>query len=225
MLLHRNFVGASSLLQAQKFGALAQKIDSRMQEEKDRPLENRRSGPRKSLNDGRTALKGIYDFRGLKLLLTLKSFSIENVQSHRVLETLQLPFVRLLVGHVGSGKLVKAVEGAMRQEGATITIDYERMEAKVGHASNGEPKYQEVPYIFERSGQQLAINLPYVELLHSDSDYRQSAHLDNQDILEVIESDFDNVEQIVHKYFDLEALEEQLGKTGDDRHSLPQETG
>lgn len=221
MLLHRNFVGASSLLQAQKFGAVAQRIDKRMQEEKDRPQENRRTGQRKSLNDNRTALKGIYDFRGLKLLLTLKSFSIENVQSRRVLETLQLPFVRLLVGHVGSGKLVKAVEGAMRQEGATITIDYERMEAKVGHSTNGEARYQEVPYIFERSGQQLAINLPHVELLHSDSEYRQNVYIDNQDILEIIESDFDNVEQIVQKYFDLEALEEQLGKTGGDPHSLP----
>lgn len=221
MLLHRNFVGASSLLQAQKFGAVAQRIDRAMQEEKDRPQEGRRSGQRKSLSDNRTALKGVLDFRGAKLLLTLKSFSIENVQSRRVLETLQLPFVRLLVGHVASGRLVKAVEGAMRQEGATITIDYERMEAKVGHATNSEARYSEAPYVFERSGQQLAINLPCLELLHSDSEYRQTASIDNQDILEIIESDFDNVEQIFHKYFDLEALEEQLGQTGGDRHSLP----
>lgn len=207
MLLHRNFVGASSLLQAQKFGAIAQKIDKRMQEEKDKPQENRRPGQRKSLNDNRTALKGIYDFRGLKLLLTLKSFSIENVQTHRIMETLQLPFIRLLVAHVSSGKLVKAVEGAMRQEGATITIDYERMEAKVGHSTNTEARYQEVPYVFERSGQQLAINLPYIELLHSDSDYRQNVYIENQDILDIIDSDFDNVEQIVHKYYDLEGLE------------------
>lgn len=207
MLLHRNFVGASSLLQTQKFGAIAQKIDKQMQDEKDKPQESRRSGQRKSLNDNRTSIKGIYDFRGLKLLLTLKSFSIENVQTHRVMETLQLPFIRLLVGHVSSGKLVKAVEGAMRQEGATITIDYERMEAKIGHSANSEARYQEVPYIFERSGQQLAINLPYIELLHSDSDYRQNVYIENQDILDIIESDFDNVEQIVHKYFDLEGLE------------------
>lgn len=95
-----------------------------MQEERDRPTDNRRTTQRKSLNDNRTALKGIFDLRGAKLLLTLRSFSIESVQSHRILETLQLPFLRLLVAHVASGKLVKAVEGAMRQDGSTVTIDY-----------------------------------------------------------------------------------------------------
>jgi hypothetical protein len=37
ILLHRNFVGASTLLQAQKFGSIASKIDKYMQEEKDKP--------------------------------------------------------------------------------------------------------------------------------------------------------------------------------------------
>jgi hypothetical protein len=36
------------------------------------------------------------------------------------------------------------------------------MEGKIGHGSNSEVRYQEVPYLFERSGQQLAINLPYL---------------------------------------------------------------
>jgi hypothetical protein len=164
-----------------------------MQEEKDKPTENRKSNQRKSLNDNRTSLKGIYDYKGFKLLLTLKSFSIESVQSHRILETLQLPFVRLLVTHVQSAKLVKAVENAMRQEGSTITIDYEKMDAKVGHSSNTEIRYQEIPYLLERSGQQLAINLPYLELLHSESDYRENVYLENKDILDILDSDFDNI--------------------------------
>jgi hypothetical protein len=214
-------VGASTLLQAQKFGNLAVRIDKHMQEERDKPADNRRTTQRKSLNDNRIALKGIFDLHGVKLLLTLRSFAIESVQSHRVLETLQLPFLRLLVTHVPSSKLVKAVEGAMRQEGSTVTIDYEKMDSKIGHSSNTEVRYQEVPYLFERSGQQLAVNLPFLELLHSESEYRQNVYLENKDILDILDSDFDNVEQIFRKYYSVEELEGQLGKTGLERHSIP----
>jgi hypothetical protein len=94
------------------------------------------------------------------------------------------------------------------------------MEGKIGHNSNSEARYQEVPYLFERSGQQLAVNLPYLELLHSESEYRQNVYLENKDILEILDSDFDNVEQILHKYYSMETLEEQLGKSGLDRHSI-----
>ena len=124
VLLHRNFVGASTLLQAQKFGKLALKIDQKMQEERDQPTDHRKTTQRKSFSDNRIAIKAIYDLKGAKLLLTLRSFSVESVQTHRILETLQLPFLRLLVAHVSSNKLVKAIEGSMRQEGATVTIDY-----------------------------------------------------------------------------------------------------
>jgi hypothetical protein len=31
---------------------------------------------------------------------------------------------------------VKTIEGAMRQEGSTITIDYERMDSKLGSSVN-----------------------------------------------------------------------------------------
>lgn len=77
-----------------------------------------------------------------------------------------------------------------------------------------------MPYLFERSGQQLAINLPYLELLHSESEYRQNVYLDNKDILEILDSDFDNVQTILRKYYSMETLEEQLGKTNLDRHSF-----
>ena len=79
------------------------------------------------MSDSRTSIKGIYDYKGFKLLLTLKSFAIESLQSNRVLETLQIPFLRLLVTNAPSSKLIKYIENAMRQEGATITIDYEKM--------------------------------------------------------------------------------------------------
>lgn len=51
------------------------------------------------------------------------------------------------------------------------------MDSKIGHNNNSEIRYQEVPYLLERSGQQLAINLPYLELLHSESEYRQNVYL------------------------------------------------
>jgi hypothetical protein len=69
-------VGSSTLLQAQKFGSIASKIDKYMQEEKDKPAENRKGNHRKSLNDNRTSLKAIYEYKGHKLLLTLKSFAV-----------------------------------------------------------------------------------------------------------------------------------------------------
>jgi hypothetical protein len=45
--------------------------------------------------------------------------------------------------------------------------------------------------------------------------------IDNKDILEVIESDFDNVDAIVSKYVNLNNFEEHLGKTGVDKASIP----
>ena len=86
-----------------------------MQGEKDVPAEGRKGGKRKSLSDGRVAIKGIFELRGQKFLVTLTSFAIESVQTGKVLETLQLPYLKLLVSKVASSKLVKTIEGAMRQ--------------------------------------------------------------------------------------------------------------
>lgn len=88
------------------------------------------------MSDGRVAIKGIFELRGQKFLVTLTSFAIESVQTGKVLETLQLPYLKLLVSKVPSSKLVKTIEGAMRQEGSTITIDYERMDSKLGSSVN-----------------------------------------------------------------------------------------
>jgi hypothetical protein len=71
-------VGTSTLHQAQKFGKVAIAIDHVMQEEKDKPNESRKMGHKKTLIDTRTALKSIYEHKGHKLLVTLKSFSIES---------------------------------------------------------------------------------------------------------------------------------------------------
>lgn len=156
-----------------------------MQEEKDKPLQDHKH-TRGSVVDSRTSLKGIYDFEGHKLLLTLKSFSIESAHTHKILETLQIPFMKLMVSHVPSLKLIKSIEGAMRQEGSTVTIDYEKMESKIGHSPNNEIKYQEGPFTFERSSQPLIINLPHLEIYHAESEFKKVVHLENKDILSII---------------------------------------
>lgn len=85
VLLHRNFVGTTTRHQAQKFGSLVFSIDQAMEGEKDKPSgDARKGGLKKTFSDQRNALKGIYDYNGHKFLVTLKSFSIESLQTNRV---------------------------------------------------------------------------------------------------------------------------------------------
>jgi hypothetical protein len=121
VLLHRNFVGTSTVHQRQKFGKLAVGVDQAMQIDKDKPVEAGQGGHKKIV-DTRVALKSIYEYKGHKLLLTVHSFAIESVQTHRTIETLPLPYLKLLTTHVPGAKLAKTIESAMRQEGSTITI-------------------------------------------------------------------------------------------------------
>jgi phosphoribosyl-AMP cyclohydrolase len=75
--------------------------------------------------------------------------------------------------------------------------------------------------LFEKAGQQLVLNMPTIEIYHSESEYKQTELIDNKDILDVIEADFDNVEAIFSKYFNEKAFQETVGKTGFNRHSIP----
>ena len=100
--------------QAQKFGKIANSIDTVMQEEKDMPVEQRHPGQKRSFIDSRTKLKAIYEHRGHRLLFTLSSFIIEDSNTKKVAETLPLAYVKLMVNHVSSSKLVRSIESAMR---------------------------------------------------------------------------------------------------------------
>ena len=80
-----------------------------MQGEKDVPADGKKGSKRKSLSDGRVSIKGIFELRGQKFLVTLTSFAIESVQTGKILETLQLPYLKLLVSKVPSSKLVKTI--------------------------------------------------------------------------------------------------------------------
>lgn len=122
VLLHRDFVGTTTLHQAQKFGNFAYAIDRTMEGEKDKSSDDRKGGQKKALMDDRIALKGIWEFNGNKLLVTLKSFSIESLQTNRILETLPLPYLKLIVTHVPSSKLVKSIDSSMKQEGSSLVI-------------------------------------------------------------------------------------------------------
>jgi len=57
--------------------------------------------------------------------------------------------------------------------------------------------------------------------LHSETEFKQAVILDNKDIMEIIDSDFDNAETILSKYFDFLTFDEHLGKTGIDPHTIP----
>ena len=114
---------------------------------------------------------------------------------------------------MNSSKIVKVLEGAMRSEGTNmVVIDYEKMESKVESMHNAEQRYANEEYIFERSGQQFSIILPSVEIYHSESDYRASYNIDNKDILEILECDFDNIDTIMEKYTDFETFEKHLSQ-------------
>ena len=62
---------------------------------------------------------------------------------------------------------MKTLEAAMKQEGSTVVIDYERIEGKVNHFQNNDVKYQDGPYVFERSSQQFAVHVPCLEIYNS----------------------------------------------------------
>ena len=114
VLLHRNFIGTTTLHQVQKFGKLAAPVDTIMQADKDRPVEKGKAGNKK-LIDTRTSLKAIYEYKGHKLLLVLHSFCINSVQTSRTIETLPLPYLKLMTAHITGSKLVRTMENAMRQ--------------------------------------------------------------------------------------------------------------
>jgi sugar diacid utilization regulator len=93
-----------------------------MQGEKDKPDEIRKAGSKKTQSDTRVALKGIYEYKGNKLLVTLKSFSIESLQTNRIVQTLPILYLKLIVAHVNSYKLVKTIESFLKQEGNSMSI-------------------------------------------------------------------------------------------------------
>lgn len=111
----------------------------------------------------------------------------------------------------------------MRQEGTSISIEFDKLDSKYSNQVNNETKYQKIEYNFERAGQILTIALPFLEFSHLETGFRQVVSLENKEILDIIEKEFDNLNEIVEKYLDQSKLEHELGKTGVNRHSIPEE--
>ena len=86
------------------------------------------------------------------------------------------------------------------------------MESKVSGYQNTEDKYDNGPFLLQRGGHEFNIITPLLEIYHSESEYRRSCKIDNRDILEILQSDFDNVDQVVDKYVDFIEFDEHLMK-------------
>lgn len=102
--------------QAQKFGSMAAGINKIMLQEKDKPIYNEKKNALlkkiKDRSDNRNFIKTVYDFNGHKLNVTLKSFSVDSDRSAE--GGLPMPYLRFLINHVNSARLVKIIEPAMR---------------------------------------------------------------------------------------------------------------
>ena len=75
---------------------------------------------------------------------------------------------------------------------------------------NKEMKYDEGPHQFERGSHKLSIIIPRLEIYHAESDFKRSLLIDNTNILDIIDSDFENVENIIGKYLDPQDLEDHI---------------
>ena len=79
----------------------------------------------KDRSDNRTSIKTVYDYKGEKLHTTLRSFFVE---SERTSEGgLPMPYLRFLINHVNSSRLVKIIEPALKVEGNQIVVEFEKI--------------------------------------------------------------------------------------------------
>jgi hypothetical protein len=116
VLINKNFGNETTVHQSQKFGKIAKKIDRIMMQEKDKPTYNEKKNAIlkkiKDRSDNRTTIKAVYDFAGEKLHITLKSFTIESEKSNE--GGLPIPYLRFLIHHVNSARLVKIIESSIK---------------------------------------------------------------------------------------------------------------
>lgn len=54
------------------------------------------------------------------------------------------------------------------------------------------------------------MNLPYLEFSHLESGFKHAAIPTNKEIVEILNQEFDNVHDLVHKYFDHEGFSKTL---------------
>ncbi len=94
-------------------------------------------------------------------------------------------------------------------------MNYQKLKEKAMAFTNSEQKYQNLGYKFEKIGTQFKINLPYLEFSHIESNFKHTAQLTNKDILDILSQQFDNVHDIVYKYFNHEGFSSLLDGEGE----------
>lgn len=87
-----------------------------MMVEKDKPIYSEKKNyllkKIKDRPDNRTIIKSVYEFMGEKLHVNLKSFVVESERSNEC--GLPIPYLRFLIQHVNSSRLVRILESSIR---------------------------------------------------------------------------------------------------------------
>lgn len=154
---------------------MALNINKVLIQEKDKPLYSEKKNALlkkiKDRSDNRTTLNAVYEFMNHKLHVSLKSFGLISEKGSQT--GLPIPYLKFLIGHVNSSRLVKIIEPSLKNEGNQVVVEFDKIESRAGHLSNGEAKYQNIDYGFERFGQILTIDLPKIEFTHTETDFKQ----------------------------------------------------
>lgn len=108
--------GGGSLEDTTKKNALMQKIKDR--------------------SDGRTFIKAIFQKDEVKIFASLKSFELEILHPNKGSQGLPIPYLKFLLDHVNSSRLIMVIEGALQLEGNQIAVDYEKIENKAKNYDN-----------------------------------------------------------------------------------------
>ncbi|CAM6005737.1 unnamed protein product [Sphagnum balticum] len=111
-------------------------------------------------SDGRTFIKAIYEHGRSKLYVTMKSFELEILNQNSGSQGLPLPYLKFMLEHVNSSRLVMVLESSLKIEGNQIVVEYEKVEARAASFRNTESKYLPGDYTFERLGKELRVALP-----------------------------------------------------------------
>jgi hypothetical protein len=113
-------------------------MDHMMMQERDKPIYSEKKNAIlkkiKDRSDNRTTISAVCDYENEKLHVTLKSFTIESEKSNE--GGLPIPYLRFLIHHVNSGRLVKIIESSIRSEGNQVVVEFDKIENRASHFAN-----------------------------------------------------------------------------------------
>lgn len=109
VLMNKNFGSETTEHQVQKFGPRVKQLNEFMSTSQKSEESSRKAmllQKVKDRSDGRTFIKAICEHGSTKLYLTLKSCELEVIQPSTGSQGLPIPYLRFLVEHVNSSRLV-----------------------------------------------------------------------------------------------------------------------